>query len=756
MGVAARSGQKHKVDQVSQIVDKAADTGASATMDRSSADSWHGLLDLCGRYMSPDDLDVLYAAYQVADAAHAGVVRVSGEPFIEHPIAVATMLAELAIDVFGIAAALLHDTVEDTTLTLLEVQEQFGPVVARIVDGVTKFSAEAVELAASDADSADTKLDDAGTSRSLGGGVTTVRQTRERKARQQSETVRKLLLAMSEEPRVALVKIADRLHNLRTMSKMLPSQREAKARETLDIYAPLAGRIGLYLIKTELEDRAFFFLDQEAYSRVEAELATEAALRADWALRLCERTKLELAAQGIEACMNWRLKHPYRSHREAEDNGMEISELHDLIAFRVLVNSRDDCYQALRVIHSLGHPYSDRIRDYIAKPKNNGYQSLHTAVFALDERMAQFHIRTHRMHRAAQHGLATYWLERAAGGERVDEQAPIRFDPGSDWVKQLTTWHAELDLSAKAFVATVRGDLLEEQVVVTTPKGEPMELPEGSTVLDFAYRIHTEIGDHATGAQIRTNSSEGMLVTRYVPVDYVLQRGDIVYVMTAPETHPDTDWLDIAQTRYAQERIARALRQLKRSASEAERTRHREAIDHTTADAEPAVLRHPLGKVARVELARCCYPCPGDSILGLVRTGNGITIHRTCCRTLRRILRGRSARTAMQQLYPDTIPVAWHDIRHLPYRVHLLIGGEDHEGLMHELSTWAKRMGLNISGTRADANQSRYKAAVTLTLDIPPKIQDNLVMLTHRLQRAIPSITSIQRDLHKGCEPDSC
>ncbi|MGO8949842.1 MAG: RelA/SpoT family protein [Ktedonobacterales bacterium] len=721
-------------------------------VDRSATDSLHGLLDLCSHYMSSADLDLLYTAYEVADAAHAGIVRVSGEPFIEHPIAVATVLAELAIDVFGIAAALLHDTVEDTTLTLPEVEQQFGPVVARIVDGVTKFSAEAVGLAAIDSDFDGKQPSDANhASRTMDA----VRRSSERKARQQSETVRKLLLAMSEEPRVALVKIADRLHNLRTMSKMLPSQREVKARETLDIYAPLAGRIGLHLIKSELEDRAFLFLDHEAYLRVEAQLASEAALRADWARRLCELTEKELSAQGIVACMNWRLKHPYRSHREAQDNGMEISELHDLIAFRVLVNSRDDCYQALRVIHSLGRPYSDRIRDYIAKPKDNGYQSLHTAVFALDERMAQFHIRTHRMHRAAQHGLATYWLERAAGGERVDEKSPIRVAQVLGWVKQLTTWHEELDLSARAYVAAVRGDLLEEQVVVSTPKGEPMELPEGSTVLDFAYRIHTEIGDHAAGAQIRTNSSEGILVTRYMPVGYVLQRGDIVRVMTSAETHPEPEWLNIAQTRYAQERIARSLRQLQRSMPSADRTRQREEPEHTDASESHAHLLHPSGAEAHVELGRCCYPCPGDPILGLVRTRNAVTIHRTCCRTLGRVLDRRRAR-AIPGAYPDTIPVSWREIRHLPYRVHLLIGGEDHEGLMHELSSWAQRMGLNISGTRADANQSRYKAAVTLTLDIPPAMQDNLVMMTHRLQRAVPSITSIQRDIHKGCEPEPC
>jgi len=674
--------------------------------------------------MSPADLNLLRSAYAVADAAHAGTERISGEPYIEHPIAVATILAELAIDVYGIAAALLHDTVEDTYLTLDEVENQFGTVVARIVDGVTKISGEVAEPAS--------------------GKTETAAQHRARKARQRSETVRKLLLAMGADLRVALVKIADRLHNLRTMEKMLPAQREVKARETLEIYAPLTGRLGLYLIKSELEDRAFFFLEPEAYRKAEASLLHEARKRDDWAQHVAEITARALASRGIPASINWRVKHLYRSHREAQDNGMRIAELHDLIAFRVLVSDRDDCYQALGAIHSLGRPY-DRIRDYIAEPKNNEYQSLHTAVFTGDERLAQFHIRTHEMHRAAQHGLATTWLEPAALGKRVDESAPIPEEKVLSWVKQLITWHEELEEDAETYVDTVQGDLLEEQVVVSSPKGEPYELPEGSTVLDFAYRIHTQIGDRAAGAEIRTNSNEGALVNRFVPIDYVLQRGDIVRVITAPEGHPAPDWPNIAKTRYARMRIFRALRLRQRT--DTERTRHRDEPPGDDLDRQRP-LRHPSGRPARIELARCCYPCPGDTIVGLVKTRNQVSIHRNCCHTLRRILDRRGEALAMA--------VSWRDIAHLPYRVHLLLGGEDHEGLMRELSTWAARMGLNISGTRAGAIQSRFKAAVTLTLDIPPTMQENLVTLMHRLQRAVPSITTISRDAQKGCEPEPC
>ncbi len=332
----------------------------------------------------------------------------------------------------------------------------------------------------------------------------------------------------------------------------------------------------------------------------------------------------------------------------------------------------------------------------------------------------------------------------------MDEKAPIRVEQVLGWVTQLATWHEELGLSAEAYVATIQGDLLEEQVVVFTPKGEAREMPEGSTVLDFAYRIHTDIGDHATGAQIRTNSNQGILVTHHVPVDYVLQRGDIVRIMTSPETHPNPNWLTIAQTRYAQERISRALRLLRRSADiTADRTRHTNDQTVPLEPDYPLPLRHPSGKLARVELARCCYPCPGDAIVGVAKARNAVAIHRTCCHTLKRTLEKR-ARAGLA--YAEAIPVAWQEIQPLTYRVHLLIGGEDHAGLMYELSACAARMGLNVSGTKADANQSRYKAAVTLTLDIPPGMRHEPVM--HRLQRAVPSITSIRRDTSKGCEPE--
>ena len=715
--------------------------------ERPQRPSLRALLDLCSLYMSPAGLSLILAAYRTAEQAHRGVVRKSGEPFIEHPIAVARILAELAVDAQGIASALLHDTVEDTSLTLADVEEHFGSVIAGIVDGVTKFTAvEIADAQATDAQAAD--ADGAGTS----GGhlpapldVSEASAKRERKARAKQETVRKLFLAMSQDPRVVLLKLADRLHNMRTLGSMSSTQRESTSHETLDIFAPLAGRIGLHLFKTELEDLAFFHLEPEACAHTVQRLQEEEERRAGWAERMCTTIQRELAARDIVATVNWRVKRPYRAYTEAHDSGMALSALHDLIAFRVLVTDKDDCYRALGIIHHLWHPHDNRIRDYIANPKVNGYQSLHTGVFALDGQLAQIHIRTHEMHRAAQHGVAAYWLERAARGKPVDGSTPVNVDEMFGWVTQIAAWHRELGLSAADFVAALRGDLFEEQVFVFTPKGDIRELPDGSTVLDLAYAIHTKIGDHAIGAHIQTNSRDGLLDARDVPLDYVLRSGDVVRVLTDANAWPEPDFLSFVRTRYAREKVARTLR-VRRRAAEAGETAHRADDAPLPASDAPARLMHPCGKTARVELGRCCYPVPGDAICGVVRSGHYVTIHRDCCRAMHQVL---ARRAASRSAYAEPIHVTWAEISPLTYRVHLAIEGQDHEGLMHEISVCAAQMGLNVSGGMAYANQARYKAAIALTVDIPPTVRLDYAL---RRFRVVPGIVSVDRDARKGCE----
>ena len=691
--------------------------------------SLSALLAICRHYMTRDELALIERAYTVAAAAHAGVFRQSGEPFIEHPLAVAAILAELAMDAQGIAAALLHGTVEDTRLTLDDVREQFGPEIAGIVDGVTKFD----EIETPEASGEHVMpADDA--------------SARAQKARQQAETVRKLFLAMVSDPRVVLLKLADRLHNMRTIGAMSPAKREQKAHETLDIYAPLAGRIGLYVVKCELEDLGFACLDPQAYQETVQRLREEEVKRTSWATRMSKRIQHELAASHITAAVNWRVKHAYRAWLESRESGIEIGQLHDVIAFRVLVNTQEECYQSLGVIHRLWHPYSERIRDYIASPKLNGYQSLHTAVFALDGRLAQMHIRTHAMHRATQHGVASQWLELAEAHVQSRVATPkVWAEHMPTWVAQLARWQEELRLSAAEFVETLHNEVFEDQVFVFTPKGDVREMPAGSTVLDFAYRIHTDVGSHALGAQVQTNDPSGGLVAHFAPLDYALNSGDIVKVVTDPATRPQPEWLTIATTRYARYRIARGLRALQRA----------EGGGAAQVDGEPQTvlltpqtsrLLHPSGKLARVELARCCYPVPGDAILGLACQGRLVLVHRACCLTLQATLARRQARGAP---YAEAVRVGWAQLQPITYRLLLGIYSQDHSGLMHEVSVRVAELGLNVSRSQAVAHQGRFKAAIVIVIDIPPSMRRDLVL---RRLRAVPGVTQVERDSSKGCD----
>ncbi|HEX6123654.1 MAG TPA: HD domain-containing protein, partial [Ktedonobacterales bacterium] len=651
------------------------------------------LLGMCARYMPQEDLALIRAAYQLAAEAHKGVCRKSGEPFIEHPLAVSCILAELAMDAHGLAAALLHDTVEDTAVTIELVGERFGPQIAAIVDGVTKFDAVELldEAAEGDTPPSLASLDPA--------------RLRDLKARSKAETVRKLVMAMMRDPRVVLLKLADRLHNMRTLDSMAPAKRELIARETLEIYVPLAGRIGLYVFKSELEDLAFSYLYPAAYAHTAQRLRDEAMKRHVWAQRMCERMSKELAASNIPAAVNWRVKHTYRAYVEAQESGMDIAHLHDVIAFRVLVTKLDECYQSLGIIHHLWHPYGERIRDYIAGPKINGYQSLHTAVFALDGRLAQIHIRTHKMHRASQHGVAAYWLERAEMGiQAAPESLPWREHLPS-WISQLATWQQELKLSAREFVETLRGEVFEDQVFISTPKGEVRELPAGSTVLDLAYQIHTGIGDHAIGAHVQTTGENGALVVHDVPLAYVLRTGDVVRVLTDPQAHPQAEWLSIAANRPTRERITRALR---RRAEGASADAHGAEATAESALGVPGPLRHPSGKPALVLLARCCCPCPGDKIVGLAERGRTVSVHRSCCRTLRKT----SARRREQGMpHAEPMRATWEEIQPIGYSLRLAIYGQDHRGLMYEVSKCIADLGLNLEHSFASANQERYKAA---------------------------------------------
>ncbi|HEU0027319.1 MAG TPA: HD domain-containing protein [Ktedonobacterales bacterium] len=694
--------------------------------------SLHGLLQLCAKYLTHDDLKLVYRSYQVAAAAHEGTLRQAGEPYIEHPLAVAAILAELALDAQGIAAALLHDVVEDTSITREDVERDFGVAIAELVDGVTKFNVvEAQESTPGRG--------------GISGPLTTQdgAAKRELKIRQQVETTRKLFGAMLHDPRVVLLKLADRLHNLRTMEVMPLSSRQIKARETLDIFAPLAGRIGLYLFKIELEDLAFKYLYPEEFARVARRLEEVERERAAWADAVCVTIQRELAANGVQAAVNWRMKRAWSAYRDARQSQLDISALHDVFAFRTLLNTTEDCYLAIGLIHRLWRPHADSVHDYIAVPKTNGYQSLHTTVFALDERLAQLHIRTHHMHVEAQHGVAAQWLERAARGQAGEIDPAQWLKRTASWVGLIANWHGELNLSATEFVETVRREMFADQVFVFTPKGDAREMPAGSTALDLAYRIHTNIGDTAISAWVQTSRGDEPVSMR-VPLSYTLRTGDVVTILRDPTSQPRPEWLTIARTRYAQERIKRSLRRMP-AGTASERVVNEEPSAETEPD-QPELLRLPSGKRAIIHLARCCYPVVGDAIEGLAGRGRLVTAHRACCRTLRAAVKRRR-----EEGQPNAMPVplSWSQVPPLDYAICLTIYGLDYAGLMYDVSAAVADMGLDILQGAASANRGQSKAAISIIVGAGPERRADEIM---RRLRALPGVTRVERDRRRGCD----
>ncbi len=518
------------------------------------------------QYLAPQDLEGIQRAYDLANEAHNGAIRRSGEPYIQHPLEVALLLAGMRIDADGIIAALLHDVVEDTHYSLEELHELFGPAVASIVDGVTKFDALAKKPAREGEAEPQPDMPEP--------------PSPSDKRRERTETVRKMLLAMAEDPRVVVLKLADRLHNMRTLSAMKPSQQQNKARETSEIYAPLARRLGMSILQGELEDLALSYLEPEKYEWLAREVEEEMQRRQPYIDQVCLTLCEEMERAGICAQVDARRKNLASINRKLEDmprqqnemggdreNQSAISQVHDMVSFRILVDTDHDCYLALGHIHALWRPKDGRIKDFIATPKQNGYQSLHTTVFCLNNKLAEIQIRTHDMQRTADYGIASYWyLQERVGKEEASPSSwRLSYREMVAWIEQLREWQRALPQSADEFVEAVKGDIFQEQIFVFTPKGEVKDLPRGSTPLDMAYRIHTDLGDHCAGARIITNMDDtGRLVTRLVPLDYELKGGEIVDIMVNRTIHPTRDWLSFARTAAARTKIRRYLKTYER------------------------------------------------------------------------------------------------------------------------------------------------------------------------------------------------
>jgi GTP diphosphokinase / guanosine-3',5'-bis(diphosphate) 3'-diphosphatase len=699
------------------------------------------------QYLPETDRETLVRAFEVAQEAHDGQFRLTGEPYVEHPLAVAGILADLHLDNDTLSAALLHDTVEDTHVSRDDIRDGFGEPVAKLVDGVTKLGKIHVHSA----------------------------------EQHQAENIRKMLVAMAEDVRVVLIKLGDRLHNMRTISAHTQERRLRISRETLDIYAPLAHRLGIWQIKGELEDLAFAQLDPDNYQLIEAKIASKREQREAFVRDVAEILERELEPLGMRAEISGRTKHVYSIHEKMLRHQKDFDEIYDLIAIRVLVDSIKDCYGTLGVVHSLWKPIPGRFKDYIAMPKGNGYQSLHTTVVSHTGEPMEVQIRTHEMHQTSEYGVAAHWRYKGGpDGARVDE----RFT----WLRLLMDWQKEM-LDAEAFVDTVKVDIFQDEVFVFTPRGDVRSLPMGSTPVDFAYRVHTDVGHRCIGAKING---------RMVPLDHRLENGDIVEILTSKGPHgPSRDWLGFVKTSSAREKIRswfkkerreeniqkgrealdkefRRLRQMSLNTVKDDQlaqlaTQHKfnsvddflAAVGYGDISARSAVLRfgedgeqhddsHLLGipltstpsptGMVRVHghadmlttLASCCKPVAGEPIRGYITRGKGVTVHRSDCPNVRNA--------------SDTdrlVEVEWETGARQVYPVSIKIEAWDRTGLLRDIAAVIAESKINLSGADVQVYDDRTAVISTIV-----EIQ-NLTQLSRLLERleGVRDVHTVARDL---------
>jgi GTP diphosphokinase / guanosine-3',5'-bis(diphosphate) 3'-diphosphatase len=665
---------------------------------------------------------------------HADQRRKTGEDFIIHPVGVAKICAGMRLDTETLCAALLHDTVEDTSASIEEVREAFGEEIAGLVDGVTKLT-----------------------------GLTF--QSRDEA---QAENYRKMMVAMASDVRVILIKLADRLHNMRTIAAMTKQKQIEKARETLDIYAPIAHRLGIHAIKWELEDLAFQTLHPRKYNEIKGLVAQQRAERERYVNQAGAYLAKELDELSIEAEISGRAKHFYSIYSKMTKKGREFNEIYDLTAMRVQVNSVKDCYGAVGVIHSLWKPLPGRFKDFIAMPKFNMYQSLHTTVIGPEGRPLEIQIRTREMHDLAEYGIAAHWMYKEDGTPAVGAASSVKSsDSKLKWLRSLLDWQQELSDPGE-FMETLKVDLFEDEVFVFTPKGEVKSLAAGATPLDFAYEIHTDVGHRCVGAKVNG---------KIVPLSYVLRSGDIVEVLTSKrERGPSRDWLALVRTTRARNKIKawfkaesrkdtehsgrellqehlkkqglpsqklvgsplladviremgfrkgddfyialgaakispkvvvnKVMQRLKQGeTAETEPTATDDLLQTRRRRSRPTSLSTRFGIAVEgidevmLRLAKCCRPVPGDPIVGYISLGRGITIHREDCPNV-----------AVLRKDPDRFtPVSWDGDAETAFRVEIQVDGWDRHRLLEDMTRTFAEAGINILDAHCTVNHPMVK-----------------------------------------------
>ena len=709
------------------------------------------ILELVQGYNAGGNVDLLRRAYIFSAREHRAQVRRSGEPYLVHPLEVAYLLAELRLDTASIVSGLLHDVVEDTLTTIDVVAEFFGTDVAHIVDGVTKIS----------------KLE-----------FSTPEQA-------EAENLRKMILAMVDDIRVILVKLADRLHNMRTLEHLDPPRRERIARETREIYAPIANRLGIGRFKSELEDLAFQHLEPQAYLELTAALESRRKTSTEFIADIRRRLEAALAEQKIAAEIRGRIKSTYSIYQKMRVQKIGVDQVYDYVALRILTDSVKDCYGALGTVHAIWRPVPGRIKDYIAMPKPNMYQSLHTSVMTDKGQPFEVQIRTHEMHRIAEEGIAAHWQYKE--GSPASGQDAERIS----WLRQILEWQQDLK-DPREFLEMVKIDLFPEEVYAFTPKGKVLSFPRGATPIDFAYAIHTEVGHHCVGAKIN-----GRIASLKQP----LTNGDIVEILTQPNRHPSRDWLAVARTSRARSKIRAWLKASERARSvalgrelvERELRRYRLSLKQveeripaalrTLGVAElddlhagvafgkltahnvvqqlvPAeqlqtraegvvrrVVRRALGRGERgvkvhgmedlmITLARCCNPVRGEPIVGYISRGKGVSVHSLHCPNVTRLMYDSDRRIAVEwDGGGGDAPL--HDVK-------LLLDVEDQQGLLAKIVSAVAEEQTNIKNVEAQTFEGR-DAKITMVLTVADRVQMERVMGRIRKIKGVREVARMLR-----------
>jgi guanosine-3',5'-bis(diphosphate) 3'-pyrophosphohydrolase len=674
------------------------------------------ILEKVSRYLPGADLGLIEKAYVYTGKVHLGQVRLSGEPYLIHPLEVAAILADMRMDLATVAAGLLHDTVEDTYATTEEIKDLFGEEIVALVDGLTKIS----------------------------------KMTLTTHEEEQAENFRKMLLAMAKDIRIVIIKLADRLHNMRTLEFLPPASQVKIAQETLDIYAPLANRLGIDRIKTELEDLAFRYLEPDAYRQLVKEVAWKREEREKYIQEVSSMISEKLSSYGLVGKVSGRPKHLFSIHRKMKAQNVTFEQVYDVIAFRIILETIKDCYEALGIIHSLWKPVPGRFKDYIAMPKANGYQSLHTTVIGPYGERVEIQIRTEEMNRTAEEGIAAHW--RYKEGKTFDPKDTKQFA----WVRQLLEWQQDLR-DPREFLETVKIDLFPDEVYVFTPRGDVKQFPIGSTPIDFAYTIHTQIGHQCVGAKVNG---------KIVPLRYQLKNGDTIEIITAPGHQPSKDWLKYVKTSRARTKIRQWIKaearersvdlgkeicerefkkyhldfakilksdELKKIATDLsyqsiedlmaevgygnvswkqiigklippEKLEKEKKEESRLSRLAKKIRREPTGVQVRgiqdmmVRFAKCCNPLPGDPISGYITRGRGVSVHTADCPN---ILGSDPERL---------IPVSWNMKEEAVHAVRVRITCNDKKGLLADISSALSSSEVNI--LRADVYTTEDQKAV--------------------------------------------